>query len=238
MSLVSFHRAHTTYMIIGRFRDVYSYSASPSRSRTPSPSSKSKRPLSSRLDSLRRQVEAIEAELSNTSNLHQDDAKETDPTAIMRGLVEIRGKLEGLGSSASTGGTGTNALNRALDSVRAKPTTEQPSSPGTDNAPKETDSLADKNQPEKASETKILAELDQRLVELEKVVGASNATLDEVCKVKTQSISCLSELPPVNPDAPAFTSTYNPSGQSTNSFDATAPHRLGFASSQTPTHRP
>jgi nuclear migration protein JNM1 len=127
---------------------------------------------------LRKELDTLEKAVSDPSNpLPAEAGQDPDPEAMMRGLAEIRGRLNNVGGGESRG-TDYALVTRVLQS--AKPNTSIPanSSIATGDA---ADQTKGKDSVPKKSEVDVdtLGHLDKRLGELESLIGASNATLDE-----------------------------------------------------------
>ncbi|KAF8585913.1 hypothetical protein K439DRAFT_1341971 [Ramaria rubella] len=143
-----------------RARLTYAYPPSPTSDDDASPSRPP--PLSQRLRALQQEVASLEAELSDPSNpLLRENGEMVDPGVLMKGLVDVRGRLEKV--SKTKDGRG-KLVERLLE---AKEETSTPSALAVqDKAPAQT-------------KTPDMAEIDRRVGELENLVGSSGTTLDE-----------------------------------------------------------
>jgi len=135
-----------------RARTRYAYPPSPTSSDLPESPTKGPPPLSYRLQALQTELSALETDISDPTN---------------RGLVDVRGRLERINGVKAGRGKFVNAV---IDGGR----------PGLLDA-NQTDSTPAGKKPEREVNPRDLAELDERVGELESVIGSSNASLDEVC---------------------------------------------------------
>jgi nuclear migration protein JNM1 len=170
-------------LLLGRFREIYAYpesrDGSPSRSPSPPSSTRKPVPLNTRLQLLQKELDTLEKAVSDPSNLLAAEAgQDPDPEAMMRGLAEIRGRLNNIGGGESRG-TEHALVSRVFQS--AKPNTSIPAdgSITTGDAADQTKGKDGVSQKPEAN-VDALGHLDKRLGELESLIGASNATLDEV----------------------------------------------------------
>ncbi len=161
-------------MLLGRFKEIYTY---PTRhgdrsSRSPSPSYSQRHPasLQERLLSLRKELESLESDISERSQT-SGAPTERDAEILMRGLVEIRTRLIGLGDGARD--AQRKPLTRAVEAAKVAP-----SSILTKPESQETMEMKDT----RPGDADTLSRLDKRLDELESLIGSSNALLDEVRK--------------------------------------------------------
>lgn len=90
----------------------------------------------------------------------------TDPGELLRGLVDVRGRLEKINGTKTGRGKLVNAV---IDGGR----------PGLPDA-SPTDSTSVGKGAERQVSPQDLAELDERVGELESAIGSSTASLDEV----------------------------------------------------------
>ena len=111
----------------------------------------------------------MEAEISDPTNsqLANDQGSGADPGELLRGLVDVRGRLEKINSAKTGRGKLVNAV---IDGGR-------PVLPDVNLA----DSTSTSKKAEKQVSPQDLAELDERVGELESVIGSSTTSLDEVC---------------------------------------------------------
>ncbi|KAG8853511.1 hypothetical protein FRB96_008113 [Tulasnella sp. 330] len=161
-------------------KTVYTFPPSPGESRSPSPTdpeSSTTRvpPLRARLRALQHELSALESELSDPSNpllLEDADGTKVDTAEMLKGLLEVRGRLKGINGGYS-GIQRQELVKRATSMgkskahIQARPVTpeKQIGSSGKSAAV--------------AGEMKTLKDMDQRVAELEKLIGANNATIDE-----------------------------------------------------------
>ncbi|CAE6443479.1 unnamed protein product [Rhizoctonia solani] len=143
-----------------RQRELYSYpDSSYSSSRSPSPS-RSNLPLSQRIELMKNELAQLEAEAAGST-----DSKD-EPTELMRELSNMRGRLTGVGSRTRL----INAMVHGKNKDRAKP---------------EADASA-RNVAPHSAEPEIssahgggVVDMDRRIAQLEKLIGASGTSLDE-----------------------------------------------------------
>ncbi|KAG8884454.1 hypothetical protein FRB97_004228 [Tulasnella sp. 331] len=132
-------------------------------------------PLRARLRALQHELSALESELSDPSNpllLEDADGTKVDTAEMLKGLLEVRGRLKGINGGYS-GIQRQELVKRATSTgkskahIQARPVTpeKQIGSSGKSAAV--------------AGEMKTLKDMDQRVAELEKLIGANNATIDE-----------------------------------------------------------
>ncbi|KAH7335935.1 Dynamitin-domain-containing protein [Rhizoctonia solani] len=138
-----------------RQRELYSYpDSSYSSSRSPSPS-RSNLPLAQRIDLMKHELAQLEAEASEID-------RKDEPTELIRELSDMRGRLTGIGSRTRL----INAMANSKHKEKAKPESDAPM----------------KNvghQPEIARAEGGVVDMDRRIAQLEKLIGASGTSLDE-----------------------------------------------------------
>lgn len=168
-----FFRYISYVVVLERLRTYYAYP--PSASSPPSPTSPSANarpaPLSQRLRLLQAELSSLEAEISDPLNpLLANDKEEdaVDPGELIRGLVDVRGRLEKIRKGKEGRGRLVGAV---LGDEPAKTETEEP--PREEPKKEQVDSSG-------KSELQNIVEMDRRVGELEKLVGSSSAILDEV----------------------------------------------------------
>lgn len=155
-----------------RARTRYAYPPSPTSSDPPESPTRGPPPLSHRLRTIQAELSALEADISDPTNplLVNEQGSGVDPGELLRGLVDVRGRLEKINGTQ----TGRGKLVNAVIDGRG---------PGLPNA-NPTDSASVGKRAEELVNPQDLAKLDERVGELEAVVGSSTTSLDEV--------SCLS----------------------------------------------
>ena len=158
---------------------TYAYPPSPTSDDGASPSRPP--PLSQRLRALQHDIASLEAELSDPSNplLHGDNGEMVDPGVLMKGLVDVRGRLEKV--SKTRDGRG-KLVDRVLGGKESATIQEV---------------LTGEKRTREESETPNVAEMDRRVGELERLVGSSGTTLDEVCLIKARTATILTRYLPV-----------------------------------------
>lgn len=195
-----------------RARTQYAYPPSPSSSDDSDLPGDAAPPLSHRLRMLKAELAALETELEDPSNplLHRkDDPGYVDPGELMRGLVDVKGRLQKI--SKDKEGRGRLVSIVMDDGDEAEPAHSKLDVPKAAGE-------------EKQGDIRDIAELDQRVGELEALVGSSSTTLDEV------NISSFRSLPRLIHSPLAFTvtaTTFTPphtSKYTTHGLDTTTAH--------------
>ncbi|KAI0829930.1 hypothetical protein BC628DRAFT_1314754 [Trametes gibbosa] len=178
-----------------RVQYVYPPSPSPDEESGPASPTHSSIPLSQRLRLLQAEVAALETELSDPTNpllRKEKEAGTADPGELIRGMVDVKRRIEKISKaregrgklvSAVLGESDTEETLEVGVAIAPRPETEKDSAKAT------SVSTAGKA---RAPEVRDIAEMDRRVGELEKLVGSSSTTLDE-----------LAPLPP--PLLPLFT---------------------------------
>lgn len=169
-NLVSYHSSD-------RKRTLYEYPDSGDEESTSgSKGSQKPLPLSQRLRSLQAELASLEHELSDPSNpLLQKETQEADvdPGELIRGLVGVRSRLDKIvKEKEGRARLVDNILHE--DDQGAKPTSKIES-----NVQAEVSEV--KNETAKST-VHSLVDVDRRVEELEKLIGSSNAGLDDVCE--------------------------------------------------------
>ena len=151
-----------------RARTRYAYPPSPTSSNPSESPTRGSPPLSYRLQALQAELSALEADISDPTNPILVDGQRSgiDPGELLRGLVDVRGRLEKINGTKTGRGKFVNAV---IDGGR----------PGLLDA-NQPESTSVGKEPEKQVEPQDLAKLDERVGELESVIGSSTASLDEV----------------------------------------------------------
>ncbi|CAE6473121.1 unnamed protein product [Rhizoctonia solani] len=138
-----------------RQRELYSYpDSSYSSSRSPSPS-RSNLPLPQRIELMKSELAQLEAEASEMD-------RKDEPTELIRELSDMRGRLTGIGSRTRL----INAMANSKRKEKAKPESDSP----TKNVGQ---------QSEIARAEGGVVDMDRRIAQLEKLIGASGTSLDE-----------------------------------------------------------
>jgi nuclear migration protein JNM1 len=151
-----------------RARTRYAYPPSPTSSDPPESPTRGPPPFPYRLQTLQAELSALEADISDPTNplLVNEQDSGIDPGELLRGLVDVRGRLEKINGTKTGRGRLVTAV---IDGGRpglpdAHPTESTPAGKGA----------------ERRVDPQDLAELDERVGELESVIGSSTASLDEV----------------------------------------------------------
>ncbi|KAG6878545.1 hypothetical protein C0993_004444 [Termitomyces sp. T159_Od127] len=183
--------------------------------------------LSARLRSLQTELAALEAELADPSNpqlAKEREADNVDPGELIRGLVDVRGRL----NKIRKGKEGRARLVGAVlgDDHRGREE-EQAASPGKDAA-----ATSDEGK----RETRTIAEMDRRVGELERLVGSSSASLDEV---RPPDAAAATLTIPADLSAPAAAAPpHNAAQRAAHLPRPAAAPRLDLAPAQDPAVRP
>ncbi|THH07761.1 hypothetical protein EW145_g3162 [Phellinidium pouzarii] len=181
-----------------RLRSIYAYPPSS----PPSPSSPSHaRPLATRMRTLQAELDSLEAELADPSNplLHGDEhgGAQIDPGELMRGLVDVRGRLDKVKKAKEGRGRlvgvilnrdkEVEGLKRDLNRARSKDAAQSKDvEPGEGK---------DKTEAKDDEEDNVaLAELDRRVGELEDLIGSSSVALDETSPLPAPLLPMLTKL--------------------------------------------
>ncbi|KIO20564.1 hypothetical protein M407DRAFT_220326 [Tulasnella calospora MUT 4182] len=163
-------------------RTVYTYPPSPTASRSPSPgdpaSSTRGPPLRARLRALQQELSALESEISDPSNPLLLQEADVDTGEMLKGLVEVRGRLTSLSGTHIHGVRREELVEKAVRAAKPPPpssadpksTGAQPPTPSRPTHAGRTPSIG---------ENKAIVEMDRRVAELEKLIGANNAAHDE-----------------------------------------------------------
>ncbi|KAI5123992.1 hypothetical protein M0805_006403 [Coniferiporia weirii] len=178
-----------------RVRSVYAYPPSS----PPSPGSPSHpRPLTTRLRTLQAELDSLEAELADPSNpfLHangSDAGAQIDPGELMRGLVDVRGRLEKVKKGKEGRGRLVSVilgqekevgeLKRDLSAARSKDAKVE------EGKEKKADTKEDEE-----DDSTTLAELDRRVGGLEDLIGSSSVALDEASPLPAPLLPMLTKL--------------------------------------------
>lgn len=153
-----------------RSRPHYAYPPSPDS--PTSPTTHRPVPLSHRLRALQSELAALETELADPSNpllAKEREDDNVDPGELIRGLVDVRGRLEKISRGKEGRGRLVNAV-LGSDNVGL-----QENEKGVQ---KETG--AKKSEKGDGPDVRSVIEMDRRVGELEKLVGSSSTALDEV----------------------------------------------------------
>lgn len=165
-----------------RPRTHYAYPPSPTSPSSPTGTSANSRPvpLSQRLRALQSELAALETELADPSNPRLAKEREddnVDPGELIRGLVDVRGRLEKIRKGKEGRGRLVGVvLGEAEDVKAAEASLSVVVTPA-----KDADSKKDHVEDVSAkSDMQNIVEMDRRVGELERLVGSSSAALDEV----------------------------------------------------------
>jgi len=167
-----------------RDRSIYSFPAS----RSPSPSSSKPQSLSLRLQQLQTELAALEIEIADPTNLQVDDeSSQANPAELIKGLVEVKSRLEKLAAARETRTRLVTSVLQGAEKIKLAT---------ADTAPAEHATSAPDSEPghEHRHNAKDVSEMDRRVGELEKIVGSSNASLDESSPMPQPLLPLLTRL--------------------------------------------
>jgi len=156
-----------------RSRTTYVYPSSPELPSSTTNQSDVSRPipLSRRLQQLNIELTALETEFSDPSNpLLQKEREEDniDPGELIKDLVVVRSRLDKFRKCHEGR---ARLIGTVLGDNRPEPKSKEDQASDSE--------IEDSNNPE-ASKMRNLIDIDKRVAELEKLIGSSSATLDEV----------------------------------------------------------
>ena len=137
-------------------------------------------PLSQRLRLLQAEVAALELELSDPTNPLLRKEKEVgnaDPGELIRGMVDVKRRIEKISKAREGRGKLVSAMLGESDGEDAEETKPVEKVESTKETSNKAEPLPTKS---KAPEVRDIAEMDKRVGELEKLVGSSSTSLDEV----------------------------------------------------------
>lgn len=121
------------------------------------------------------ELASLEVELADPSNpllAREREEDNVDPGELIRGLVDVRGRLEKISKGKEGRGRLVNAV---MGDGDVRPNDKDGASEGA-----ETDKAEAGNA--NAPDARSVIEMDRRVGELEKLVGSSNTALDEVSR--------------------------------------------------------
>ncbi|KAH9894900.1 hypothetical protein C8Q73DRAFT_645251 [Cubamyces lactineus] len=179
----------------------YVYPPSPSpdeESRSASPTHSSI-PLSTRLRLLQAEVAALEVELSDPTNpllRKEKEAGHADPGELIRGMVDVKRRIEKISKAREGRGKLVSVVLGESDTEdvvhEVKPLQEvSKKEESTKGEQPVTGPAGGKG---KTPEVRDIAEMDRRVGELEKLVGSSSATLDELSPLPPPLLPLLTRL--------------------------------------------
>ncbi|KAJ7262305.1 Dynamitin-domain-containing protein [Mycena haematopus] len=167
-----------------RQRTHYAYPPSPTDPTSPiEPSTSRPVPLSQRLRALQAEVMALETELADPANplLFKEREEDTvDPGELIRGLVDVRGKLDKIRQ-------GREGRGRLVGVILGQDEKEPDTKPPKNSVRSGADESGKPN-------VRSIVEMDRRVGELEKLVGSSTATLDESSPLPTPLLPLVTRL--------------------------------------------
>ena len=140
-------------------------------------------PLSQRLRLLQAEVAALEIELSDPTNplLRQEkEASNADPGELIRGMVDVKRRIERIKREREGRGKLVSVVlgdTTDMEDDDVVKVTAEDNEEGKNEDVKKPEAAQPKSREPQARD---IAEMDRRVGELEKLVGSSNAALDEV----------------------------------------------------------
>ncbi|KAL1743072.1 Dynamitin-domain-containing protein [Schizophyllum fasciatum] len=164
-----------------RFRSRYTYPPSPSRSRSRSPSKERPLPISKRLLNIQAELESIEAEVNESAKEKIETEENIDPGELIRGLTDVRRRLGQIKKDKE----GRGRLVEMITSEEAEKEKQQVQEADAKEKAKKTDEKV---------EVRSVVEIDKRVGELEKLVGAATTVLDETTPLPAPLLPMLSRL--------------------------------------------
>ncbi|KXN90198.1 putative dynactin subunit 2 [Leucoagaricus sp. SymC.cos] len=170
-----------------RSRTAYVYPSSPDSPSSPIDQSGTTRsiPLSQRLRLLNAELTALETELADPANpLLQKEREEdnVDPGELIKDLVVVRGRLDKIRK-------GHEGRARLIGTILEKGRHASESEDETESGSEGEDSKR-----WEASKMQSLIEIDERVGELEKLIGSSNAALDETSPLPPPLLPLITRL--------------------------------------------
>ncbi|KAG8990803.1 hypothetical protein FRB90_001606 [Tulasnella sp. 427] len=161
-------------------RTVYTYPPSPTASRSPSPGDPSTStrgpPLRARLRALQQELSALESEISDPSNPLLLQEADVDTGEMLKGLVEVRGRLTSLSGNHLHGVRREELVEKAVKAAKIPPPAGTDAKSGQQQAPVRPTHVG---RTPSIGENKAIVELDRRVAELEKFIGATTTVHDE-----------------------------------------------------------
>ncbi len=159
-----------------RPRIQYTYPPSPTDSGRNSPMSATPSlPLSQRLRRLEAELAIVETELQDPSNPLLQHEKDVDPGELVKRMVSAKRRLDKISKVKEGRGKLVSVILGEVEPAEEDEDPEQLKKASDDNEEKE-----DEDVKTSKGEVKDITEMDRRVGELEKIVGSSSATLDEV----------------------------------------------------------
>ncbi|KAF8317912.1 hypothetical protein DL93DRAFT_2226049 [Clavulina sp. PMI_390] len=163
-----------------QFRNFYSYPPSDgSRSRSPSPDFTSfrKLPPKARLQRLMEELQELDQEVAKESAQTPDD----DPESLLQGVSDLKERIMVLSTAPEMARNSHKLLSRAVGTASKPASGEHTNGNGatTNGAGSSKASEAATEGTPADQDAETMASLDRRLGEIELIIGASNATLDE-----------------------------------------------------------
>lgn len=193
-------------------------------------------PLSQRLRLLQAEVAALETELSDPTNpllRKEKEAGNADPGELIRGMVDVKRRIEKISKAREGRSKLVSVVLGESDAEDAPAETKQESEKKPEPAKKpETSAL-------RIPEVRDIVEMDKRVGELEKLVGSSSTSLDEVpvSSPCTQLLSTADNHPIAIASPSAVASPPHPSQCTVEPTNPTSSYRLHLPPHQAPQFR-
>lgn len=170
-----------------RARIQYTYPPSPTSSASgrDSPSQywqpTSKPSISQRIANLKREMDAIEAELVAKAELQDEDDDQHNAADLIRSLADVKARLD----KAATRSRKETTRGKLVNAVLLSPgdhlgKTREDSTDTATKADEQDPDHDDDTHGKKVDMLKFTADIDRRLGTLEKIIGSSTTALDEV----------------------------------------------------------
>ncbi|KAI0915640.1 hypothetical protein AcW1_003809 [Taiwanofungus camphoratus] len=183
-----------------RPRIQYTYPPSPTSPTSPtaSPLQTPSLPLSQRLRLLQAEVASLEIELADPSNpllLKERDAGHADPGELIRGMVDVKGRIEKITRVREGRGKLVSVV-LSEEQMQEKEADDRQGNKMEVKRLLEGGSVIDgeANHKGKMQDVKDIADMDRRVGELEKVVGSSSTALDELSPLPPPLLPLLTRL--------------------------------------------
>jgi len=177
-----------------RPRIQYTYPPSPTSPTSPgSPTAAPAVPLSQRLRLLQAELAALETELADPSNPLLKQEKDVEPGDLIRGMVDVKGRLDKISKLKEGRGKLVSAVlgeegRKEVDGL------DDPSKADRSKVESEDGVIVDVDEKVKTPDVKDIAEMDRRVGELEKIVGSTTTALDELSPLPPPLLPMLTRL--------------------------------------------
>lgn len=179
---------------------------------------------------LQSELASLEVELADPSNpllAREREVDNVDPGELIRGLVDVRGRLEKISKGKEGRGRLVSAVMGDGDAT------------SIDKNGASEEAEADKAEAVNinATDARSVIEMDRRVGELEKLVGSSNTALDEVCYQNFLSIQNYNDICADYAPSSSSITPDQPAELSVNTANPTTSHRFDLATTKALTDR-